>query len=88
MALGPCKVLTWNVEMMGDFESISRVVEWIENGERLIRIDKIVFQMKGDKLSTAMVMKGIVLDTPPEKRATTKPVRPPAFVGADTAAVQ
>jgi hypothetical protein len=68
MTLGPCKVLTWHLEMMGDFESVAKVVEWMEKGERLVRIDKLVFQMKGDKLTTSMVVKGIVLDMPPEKK--------------------
>ena len=42
LSLGPCKVVTWNIELEGDFTSLSRVVEWLENGPRLIRLDRML----------------------------------------------
>jgi hypothetical protein len=75
MSLGPCKILTWNIEMSGSFEALSHVVEWMENGERLVRLDKLMMQMHGGKLSMSLVLKGIVLDVPPEKGPTKK--KPP-----------
>jgi len=73
MSLGPCKILTWHIEMGGSFEELSKVVEWMENGERLIRLDKLVMQMHGGKLSMSLVLKGIVVDAPLEKVPKKKP---------------
>jgi hypothetical protein len=73
MSLGPCKILTWNIEMSGSFEALSHVVEWMENGERLVRLDKLMMQMHGGKLSMSLVLKGIVLDVPPDKTPKKKP---------------
>jgi Tfp pilus assembly protein PilO len=67
MTLGPCKVLTWQVEMDGDFESLSKVVEWLENGERLIRLDRVVLQGANGHLTLSMLLKGLALDVPLEK---------------------
>jgi hypothetical protein len=74
-AIGPCKVLTWHVEMMGDFQSLARVVQWIENGERLVRIDKLTLQSKAQVVTMSMVLKALVLDTPPAKGPTTMLVK-------------
>src|SRR4051812_17595988 len=68
-SLGPCKVLTWHIEMTGTLDALSHTVEWIENGQRLVRLDKMTLQMHGGKLSMSLVLKGLVLDIPPEKPA-------------------
>jgi hypothetical protein len=67
LSLGPCKVLTWNIELEGDFESLSQVVEWMESGTRLMRIDRIVFEGKHGRLTLAVSARGLALDVPPEK---------------------
>ena len=35
LALGPCKVLTWIIDLDGDFESLSKVIEWMEKRPEL-----------------------------------------------------
>ena len=77
LTLGPCKVLTWNVELEGDFESLSRVVEWMENGPRLIRLDRILFEGKHGRLTLAVVVRGLALDTPLPKEAVKPSAKPP-----------
>ena len=67
LGLGPCKVLTWSIELEGDFESLSQVVEWLENGPRLVRLDRIVFEGKHGRLTLGMSARGLALDVPPEK---------------------
>src|SRR3954469_4496998 len=54
LSMGPCKVLTWSIEMEGDFQSVSEVVEWLENGTRLIRIDRVLFEGKHGRLTLGM----------------------------------
>jgi hypothetical protein len=66
-SLGPCKVLTWDCVIEGDFESLARVVEWLENGDRLIRLDRILFEGKHGRLVLTMNIRGLALDVPPEK---------------------
>jgi hypothetical protein len=73
LTLGPCKVLSWQIEMEGDFDSLSRVVEWLENGQRLIRIDRLVLQGANGHLSMSMLCKGLALDAPLNKPRTEKP---------------
>lgn len=67
LTLGPCKVLTWDMELEGDFESLSQVLEWMENGTRLVRIDRILFEGKHGRLTLGMGVRGLALDVPPEK---------------------
>ena len=75
LAIGPCKVLTWHVEMMGDFQSLARVVQWMENGERLVRIDKLTMQSKAQVVTMSLILRALVLDTPAEKGPATRPVK-------------
>jgi hypothetical protein len=67
LAMGPCKVLGWSIELEGDFESLSQVVEWLESGIRLIRVDKVLFEGKHGRLTLGMSVRGLALDVPPEK---------------------
>jgi hypothetical protein len=53
--------------MEGDFESLSKVVDWLENGERLIRLDRVVIQGANGHLTLSMLLKGLALDVPLEK---------------------
>jgi hypothetical protein len=69
ITVGPCRVLTWQIEMEGDFPSISKVIAWMENGERLIRIDKLMFESHNSKLIVAMTLRGLTLVTPGDKNA-------------------
>jgi hypothetical protein len=64
LTLGPCKVLSWQIELEGDFESLSRVVEWLESGPRLVRIDRLIMQSGHGTVSMSIIVKGLVLDTP------------------------
>jgi hypothetical protein len=73
-SLGPCKVLSWQIDMQGDFESLSRVVATMENGQRLVRIDRLVIQNPNGQLTMSLLVKGLALDVPPDKAA--KPARP------------
>jgi hypothetical protein len=77
VTLGPCKALVWQVDIEGDFRSLSNVVAWLENGERLIRIDRLVLQSANGKLVMSMVIKGLALDTP----VTTDKTKPAAGGG-------
>jgi hypothetical protein len=68
LGLGPCKVLSWQIEMEGNFESLGRVVEWLENGKRLVRIDRCILQSPAGKtVGMTLSVKGLALDIPPEK---------------------
>jgi hypothetical protein len=68
--LGPCKALSWMIELEGDFESLAKVVAWLENGKRLVRIDRLAFNNPNGRLGMSMLLKGLVVDT---NNATTKP---------------
>src|SRR4051794_23052543 len=39
-SLGPCKVMSWQIELEGSFAPLAHVAQWLENGERLVRIDR------------------------------------------------
>jgi hypothetical protein len=68
LSLGPCKVLSWQIELEGSFESLGRVVEWLENGKRLVRIDRCILQSPaGGTVGMVLLVKGLALDIPPEK---------------------
>ncbi len=67
LSLGPCKVVTWNIELEGDFQSLSSVIEWMENRSRLVRLDRILFEGKHGRLTLAMVVRGLALDVPQPK---------------------
>src|SRR2546421_8082395 len=68
LTVGPCRVLCWTIEIEGDFHSLAKVVEWVETGQRMVRIDKLVMQMHGGKLSMAMVIRGLAVDVPGDKK--------------------
>jgi hypothetical protein len=68
LSLGPCKVLAWQVELEGSFESLGRVVEWLENGRRLVRIDRCILQSgAGGSVGMTLLVKGLALDVAPDK---------------------
>ena len=67
VTLGPCKVLSWQIDLEGDLESLGRVVEWLENGKRLVRIDRLLIQNPDDRLIMSLLVKGLALDVPPEQ---------------------
>src|SRR6185503_456751 len=68
LSLGPCKVLSWHIELEGNFEALGRVVEWLENGKRLVRIDRCILQSPaGVTVGMTLLVKGLALDIPPEK---------------------
>ena len=68
LSLGPCKVMGWQIELEGGFEDLARIVRWLENGERLIRIDRLTLQSPhGGTVAMALLVKGLALDIPPEK---------------------
>ena len=68
LSLGPCKVLSWHIELEGNFESLGRVVAWLENGPRLVRIDRCILQSPaGVTVGMSLLVKGLALDIPPEK---------------------
>jgi type II secretory pathway component PulM len=92
--LGPCKVLSWQIDIEGDLESLGRVVAFLENGNRLVRIDRVVLQTaKEGQLGMALLVKGLALDIPlekvkeeklkAEKRAATAAARKAEKAGAD-----
>jgi hypothetical protein len=87
LSLGPCKVLSWSIDMAGDFESLGRVVEWLENGPRLVRIDRLVLQNPGGQMTMSMVVKGLALDVAvengkPPKAKEPEPTVPVKATGA------
>ena len=76
-ALGPCKILSWQIDLEGDLESLGRVVEWMENGKRLLRIDRILLQDADGKLAMSLLVKGLALDVPlSAKDKAAAPVEP------------
>ena len=70
LSLGPCKILTWQIELQGDFESLSRVVEWLENGTRLVRIDRLSFQSPSGQLNMQILVKGLAINAPMDRSKT------------------
>jgi type II secretory pathway component PulM len=64
--IGPCRVLGWQVELEGDYESLGRVVSWMENGPRLVRIDRFAMQLPSGKLNMLLIVRGIAVDKPLE----------------------
>jgi hypothetical protein len=70
--MGPCRVLGWQVELEGDYESLGRVVSWMENGPRLVRIDRFAMQLPSGKLNMLLIVRGIALDKPLEPTRDTK----------------
>ena len=76
-SLGPCKVLSWQIDMQGDFESLARVVSTMENGQRLVRIDRLVLQNANGQLAMTLLVKGLALDVPAEKGKPAKLGEPP-----------
>jgi hypothetical protein len=63
-SVGPAKVLSWQVDLEGDYQSLSRVLAWMENGERLVRVDRFVMQLPNGKLMMSLVVRGLALDKP------------------------
>ena len=63
-SVGPCKALSWQIDMAGDFQSLSRIVEKIENGQRLKRIDRLVLNSAGEHLTMSLFARGLALDVP------------------------
>lgn len=86
--LGPCKVLTWLIDMEGDYQSLARVVAWLENGERLVRIDHMVVQTPNGKLSMNLIVRGLALDKAPAAPTpvAAKPPRPTTTTAPTTRA--
>ena len=82
MTLGPCKVLAWQIELEGDLQSLGRVVQWLETGKRLVRIDRLVLQNPGGGLTMALLVKGLALEAPGGDKAR------PAKDGAKTLPVK
>ena len=80
VSIGPCKVLSWSIELEGDFASFGRVVAWMENGERLVRLDQMAMQLPNGKLSMFMVVRGLAVDKPeqPKVEKSGKPTTKPA----------
>jgi type II secretory pathway component PulM len=94
LGLGPCKVLSWQIELEGDLESLGRVVQWLENGQRLVRIDRLVLQNPGSGLIMSLLVKGLALDAPgaqktrpPKEPVMTVPVKTTAAAAAPRADV-
>jgi hypothetical protein len=63
-AIGPCKALAWQIDMAGDFYSLSRVIEKLESGDRLMRIDRLVMNSAGPQIAMSLVVRGLALDVP------------------------
>ena len=54
--------------MEGNLESLGRVIAWIENGERLARIDHLVLDCPhGGTIEAALTVRGLALDIPAEQ---------------------
>lgn len=64
ITMGPCKVLSWQVDMEGDLDSCARVLAWLEGGPRMMRIDRLQIDGggSGQHLIMTMLLKGIALD--------------------------
>ncbi len=60
LKLGTSTALAWQIELEGDFESMCRYIRWVESGERLMRVDRVVFECSGTKLALKLVVKGLV----------------------------
>ncbi len=61
-AMGPCKVLSWQIDLEGDYISLARVLAWLENGPRLVRIDHMSVQLPNGKLTMQLVVRGLAMD--------------------------
>ncbi len=78
-SVGQCKVLTWQIDLEGDYQSLARVLSWMENGKRLVRVDRFAMQLPNGKLMMSLVVRGLALDKPESGQSET-------FVGATGAA--
>ncbi len=58
--LGPCTSLAWGLEVEGTFQELCAYVAWIERGDRLMRIDRMVFEARNEKLLMALTVRGLV----------------------------
>ena len=50
------------IELEGSFEGLARVIAWIENGPRLVRIDQLRFQMPSGQLDMIMIVRGLAVE--------------------------
>ena len=64
VSMGPCKAVSFQIEMEGDFESLAKVVAGIENGERLTRIDRLYLMSPSGTLIMSLTVRGLALDVP------------------------
>jgi hypothetical protein len=64
VSVGQCKVLTWQIDLEGDYQSLARVLSWMENGQRLVRVDRFVMQLPNGRLIMSLVVRGLALDKP------------------------
>jgi hypothetical protein len=68
LSLGPCKVLAWQIDLDGSFESLGKVVQWLETGQRLVRVDRLLLKSAaGGTVGMSILVKGLALDVPAEK---------------------
>jgi hypothetical protein len=59
--LGPCQVPEWRIELEGQFVELGRFVQWLEAGERVMRIDQIVVEPSDSQLKMSLQVKGLTL---------------------------
>src|SRR5262249_54288559 len=62
LSMGQCKVLSFEVEIEGSFEALARVIAWIENGPRLMRIDSLRVQLPSGQLAMQLNVRGLAID--------------------------
>ena len=61
-------MLTWIVELEGDFESLSRVIEWFETAAA-DSMDRILFEGKHGRLTLSLVVRGLAWTAAPKNSA-------------------
>lgn len=58
--VGPYRALVMEVEMEGTYANLKKFIEWLEQSERLLRIDGIRFKKRQDCLLMKAVVLGLV----------------------------
>lgn len=72
--VGPYAAVTLAVEVEGTFHRLAQFVEWLEQSDRLLRIDSVRFEKQADCILLRVVLLGLVQKSAkPPARPETRP---------------
>ena len=59
-AVGPYRTVTLSIEVEGTYEEVKRFLEWLEQSDRLLRVDSIRLAKQREALRMKLVLHGLV----------------------------